>query len=669
MRCHPVLRIEYVSADGKTAEREIPVEEGNASDGRTEFSLTERGGIFAPRLVSAFPDRLRYVKLFFPFTDPDAEKICYADAYITNECTKTDRLSASGSVRSGSLVLAKAWEDGNSEKTCGIGFVTSVRFFSWLVLDRRGITVAYYMEDRELVPGENYDLEKFMICSEEPAEAFLERLSSAIRLENGAREPAEIPVGFCSWSRYYGEVNEEKILYNAEQMHKHLPEYANLVQIDDGWQLSGSFCGDWQPDPVKFPHGMGYISDAVHSLGMRFGLWLAPFMLAEESAAYDRLRGMARQDHRFIEGIYAFELDDPEYLEYLYALFRRIKEEYRCDYIKLDFLFGAIGNHGETAEGIFTYKSDYCMAVFRRALSTIRRAVGEDTVLLSCGAPMLATAGICDCRRVACDIIWGKKKEYPSSWTIMQDAAGTVFHRYFYNGSGAMNDADGIVVRDHDVGDGFDCTYSEARLWATAVAMSGGVTLVNEELDDLSPARRDLFLKQLPPLGATGRPVEFFENRPSAVAAEPVPGTCFIALFHYGDEYGEMSFPVSKIGFEGPAMIFDCWEGRYLGEADVIDTGLMLPHSASLYMVRKAPAEPSFLYSTGNVFLGQNLHGSRWTGDRLEISGRDDGKEDIFAFFPDGYEVPEGDAVRTAEGTVVKLAARRRTGKSFDKRE
>ena len=56
MRCHPVLRIEYVSADGKTAEREIPVEEGKASDGRTEFSLTERGGIFAPRLVSAFPE-------------------------------------------------------------------------------------------------------------------------------------------------------------------------------------------------------------------------------------------------------------------------------------------------------------------------------------------------------------------------------------------------------------------------------------------------------------------------------------------------------------------------------------------------------------------------------------------------------------------------------------
>lgn len=60
---------------------------------------------------------------------------------------------------------------------------------------------------------------------------------------------------------------------------------------------------------------------------------------------------------------------------------------------------------------------------------------------------------------------------------------------------------DGLVVRDYENGDGFDCTYSEALFWTVTVALSGGSVLYNEELENLSPARRDLILGQLPPLG------------------------------------------------------------------------------------------------------------------------------------------------------------------------
>ncbi|MBQ7600231.1 MAG: alpha-galactosidase [Clostridia bacterium] len=654
MELNPILRIEYVS-EGNISENEVSILCGHATDGNITIDLDDCEGVITPRLISASPQCLRTVRLFFPFSDPDSEKIYYSDAYITNECTKTGRLSDDGNVRSASLVLVKNEGDVGPCKARGIGFVTSVRFFAWFDLNSSGISVIYFMEDKELVQGQVYSLEKFIICSGMTPEDFLERLASKIRSENGERGPTGIPVGFCSWSRYYGNVNEEKILYNVRQMEKYIPEFANLVQIDDGWQLSGTFCGDWQCNTEKFPRGMAFVSDEVHSRNMKFGIWMAPFLLTKTSAAFDRLKGMARLDHEYLKGVYAFELDNPEYLDYLYNLFRRIKEECRCDYIKLDFLFGALGYHGETADGIYTYKSDYCIAVLRNALKTIRKAVGEEMLLLSCGSPILAAAGIFDFRRAATDIIWGKRKDFPDYWTIMQDAVGTVFHRYFYNKTGMINDADGLVVRDYDIGDGFDCTYSEARLWATAVAMSGGTVLVNDELGNLSPERRKLFLQQLPPLEVTGRPVDFFENRPTAVVAQKGKGTFFVALFHYGNGYGEMSFELSRIGISGKALVFDCYEGKYVGETDTVETGLMMPHSASLYMIKEVPDSPAFLYSTGNLFLGQNIHGSSFHNGVLNVTGKKIPREKMFAFFPEGIDVPCGDKTYISGGVIVKI--------------
>lgn len=180
-------------------------------------------------------------------------------------------------------------------------------------------------------------------------------------------------------------------------------------------------------------------------------------------------------------------------------------DEYHADYFKLDFLDGLLGKMGAGQKDVIRYKTDYCVALFRKAMQTIRDTVGNDIILLSCGSPILECAGIFDIQRISCDIIWGKDFGVPSYWAIMQQVTSTVFHRYFYNHSVFLNDPDGLVVRDYDNGDGFDCTYSEAQFWAISVALSGGSVLYNEELENLSPARRKLILDQLPPLGITGR--------------------------------------------------------------------------------------------------------------------------------------------------------------------
>jgi alpha-galactosidase len=58
-----------------------------------------------------------------------------------------------------------------------------------------------------------------------------------------------------------------------------------LFVLDAGWYAGAgaegifdfhSGLGRWQPDPDRFPQGLGALSDYAHELGMRFGIWVEP---------------------------------------------------------------------------------------------------------------------------------------------------------------------------------------------------------------------------------------------------------------------------------------------------------------------------------------------------------------------------------------------------------
>jgi alpha-galactosidase len=60
--------------------------------------------------------------------------------------------------------------------------------------------------------------------------------------------------------------------------------------LDDGWfpgrsnDMGG--LGDWWPDPVKYPQGLGPLIAHVTSLGLEFGLWVEPEMVNPDSELY-----------------------------------------------------------------------------------------------------------------------------------------------------------------------------------------------------------------------------------------------------------------------------------------------------------------------------------------------------------------------------------------------
>ena len=100
------------------------------------------------------------------------------------------------------------------------------------------------------------------------------------------------PMGWNSWNCFGDNINENVTMGVADAMVSSGMKDARYeyIVIDDGWQLGRSKSpnniniesqgrdskGKILADPVKFPNGIKYVADYVHSKGLKFGIYTAP---------------------------------------------------------------------------------------------------------------------------------------------------------------------------------------------------------------------------------------------------------------------------------------------------------------------------------------------------------------------------------------------------------
>ncbi len=97
------------------------------------------------------------------------------------------------------------------------------------------------------------------------------------------------PVHLNSWEGLYFDQDEAKVMALAERA---AALGVERFVLDDGWFRGRSSdragLGDWAPDPVKYPRGLGPLAARVAELGMEFGLWVEPEMVNPDSELYRR---------------------------------------------------------------------------------------------------------------------------------------------------------------------------------------------------------------------------------------------------------------------------------------------------------------------------------------------------------------------------------------------
>ena len=305
--------------------------------------------------------------------------------------------------------------------------------------------------------------------------------------------------GWCSWYNLYAAITEENLLAHlrgAQAAGNLAGGPGRVFQIDDGFTPE---MGDWLEVKPQFPRGMKPLLADIRAAGFRPGLWIAPFMVGNRSRLYrehpdwvvrDRATGGPLAHMRFYaefrwhkrsEEYYILDTTHPAAMAWLREVFRVWREEWGCDYFKTDFMH--FGSEYGPDRAVWHQPGLTRIEIWRRTAEMIREAIGGAT-WLGCGCPLWASVGLVDGIRIGRDIGVEWKGNY-SAESLLRDQAT----RNFGHGILWQADPDCVLLRDkfHHLAD------SEVRALALYAGMTGGVAMTSDSLDELTPARRDLW--------------------------------------------------------------------------------------------------------------------------------------------------------------------------------
>ncbi len=157
----------------------------------------------------------------------------------------------------------------------------------------------------------------------------------------GKYKTAERPVLINNWEATYFNFDEEKLLKLA----KSAAELGiDMFVLDDGWfgerNSDRASLGDWFVNTNKLPEGLDGFAKKIKSEGLKFGIWIEPEMVSEDSGLYREHPDWAIKipDRAPVLGRYQLVLDltRAEVREYLYGVISGMLRSADISYIKWD---------------------------------------------------------------------------------------------------------------------------------------------------------------------------------------------------------------------------------------------------------------------------------------------------------------------------------------------
>ena len=93
--------------------------------------------------------------------------------------------------------------------------------------------------------------------------------------ESHAQIVAPPIMGWSSWNTYHVNISDSLIMRQADALiNTGLKDYGyQYINIDDGFFGYRDATGKMQPHPQRFPNGLRCVSDYIHSLGLKAGIY------------------------------------------------------------------------------------------------------------------------------------------------------------------------------------------------------------------------------------------------------------------------------------------------------------------------------------------------------------------------------------------------------------
>ncbi|TAM82696.1 MAG: PKD domain-containing protein [Acidobacteria bacterium] len=339
-----------------------------------------------------------------------------------------------------------------------------------------------------VAPGKELSSETVMFAAGADYHAQLEVYGAAARRLHDARVSSQPPMGWWSWTAFYAGVNEGEVLTNANWLANHLESLGfNFCHIDEGYDYAR---GEYTTaNATQFPDGMRNLGYKITHMGLRLGVWTAPFEVSERAWVYQHHKDWLVHDakgrpiriayvHRGVDPLYALDTTNPGAQAYLRETYRVLTREWGVRYIKLDFM------DSSAIEGYFYRPHTTALEAERIGLKIIRDAVGDGVLLDKDGSPMLAPVGLVDEGRIAPDT--------GHSFIASKDADPNIAARYYMNRNFYISDPDAFSVSMevepqqtwHNRRQ--PLTLDEAEVQAVIAAVAGGMYDIGDDLPTLA---------------------------------------------------------------------------------------------------------------------------------------------------------------------------------------
>lgn len=463
--------------------------------------------------------------------------------------------------------------------------------------------------------------------------------------------------GWCSWFFTYEHVTEDEVIRNAEYVSRILKPYGmEYIQVDEGYQL---WHGEWDGND-KFPHGMKWLADRIHSYGLKPGLWIAPYVISEPTEIFqnhkewlikhpdgslkrvgpwpDENTDWARNEN---PKRYGLDITHPAATEWMYDLFDKVSKQWGYEMIKIDFvdwsLLSAHHYHDPSVSRAMVY---------RKGFEIIRKAIGNECHLQDCG-PGPITVGLLDSMRIELDQNYGYAGEvWKTYFTNSASSAPAAAKRYYFHKRTWINDADHLCMSL--------LSPSQAQAAATLLALSGGNIISGDRLPDLDPVRLEILKKTLPSCGEAARPVDLFDtdlHRIFALNVKKPFGDWTIAGFFNSDEseIKEFALPLNRLWLNNNKnyIAYDFWNNRYFGEVKNDLKVKVPPASVLLLSVHQKSDMPEIISTDRHILQGAiEMEDVKWDSEKQVLSGISLGAPEstynVYIYVPDSHPWQQG---------------------------
>ena len=409
-----------------------------------------------------------------------------------------------------------------------------------------------------LPASESLTSERVMFSAGTDYRSQLDNYGSVIRETHHSRVNSGNLLGWWSWTAYYTKITQGTALTNAQWLAEHLKGLGyDYFHFDLGYGYSRSEYTT--PNASQFPGGMLDLTHRICRLGLKVGVWTAPFEVGERARIYEHHKDwlvhnahgdpISIGDAEEVKGERLFVLDvtHPGAQEYLRQTYRTLVREWGARYIKLDFM------DNTAIEGYYHRPNTTALEAQRIGLEIIRKAVGEDVLLDKDGSPMLNPVGLVDEGRISQDT--------GHTFLRSKEAAPGIASRYYMHRNFFITDPDAFTVSRQLLEERTieaPATLNEAQVSITLAAVSGGMFEIGDDLPTLGNDPERLALVKNPDLlamvrlGQAAVPLDLMsyadkDEQPSVFLLREDQRQSILAIFNWTERPSSHVFTLSDL--------------------------------------------------------------------------------------------------------------------------